>query len=122
MAKFGHIHNHDTFTPQFSDKLTTEQRKQASHIITMIMEKRCGKVKARAYADGRKQRKCFKREDVSSPTIQQEILIMSMIIDAKEGKNVAIADVVGAYLLAQMNDYVLVKVTGKQTCRDHMHY
>ena len=38
---------------------------------------------------------------------------MSLIIDAREGRDVAIADVVGAYLLANMKDYVLVKLTGK---------
>ena len=36
-----------------------------------------------------------------------------MMIDAKEGRDVVTADIVGAYLLAQMNDYVLVKLTGK---------
>ena len=79
----------------------------------MIKEKRCGKIKARACADGRKHRKHLKKDDVSSPTVQQESLIISMMIDAKEGRDVATADIVGAYLLAQMNDYVLVKLTGK---------
>ena len=36
-----------------------------------------------------------------------------MMIDAKEGRDVATADTVGAYLLAQINHYVLVKLTGK---------
>ena len=30
-----------------------------------------------------------------------------------EGRDVAIADVMGAYMLATMNDYVLIKLTGK---------
>ena len=38
---------------------------------------------------------------------------MSLIIDAKKGRDVAVADVVGAYILANMRDYVLVKLTGK---------
>ena len=36
-----------------------------------------------------------------------------MIIDAKENRDVAIADVVSAYLLATMDDYVLVKIIGR---------
>ena len=36
-----------------------------------------------------------------------------MTIDAKEKWNVAIADVVGAYLLADMSDYVLIRLTGE---------
>ena len=42
-----------------------------------------------------------------------EILILSLIIDAKEGRDVATAEVVGVYLLANIKDYVLVKLTGK---------
>ena len=38
---------------------------------------------------------------------------MSLLIDAKEGRDVEIADVVGAYLLVNMKDYVLIKLTGK---------
>ena len=79
----------------------------------MIKEKRFGKIKVRACVDGRRQRRYINKEDVASPTVQQESLILSMIIDARENRDVAIADVVGAYLLASMDDYVLVKVTGR---------
>ena len=37
---------------------------------------------------------------------------MSLLIDTKEGRNVATADVVGVYLLANMKDYVLLRLTG----------
>ena len=79
----------------------------------MIKEKRSGDIKARACANGRKQRRYLSKEEVASPTIQLESLIMSLIIDAKKGEDVAIADIVCIYLLANMQDYVLVKLTGK---------
>ena len=62
--------------------------------------------------DGIKQRSTIPREDATSPNIQLESLIMSLLIDAKEGRDVAIFDVVGAYLLAEMKDNVIVKLTG----------
>ena len=80
----------------------------------MIKEKRDGKIKAKACADGRKQRKYISKDEVSSSTIQLESLILSLIIDVHEGRDVAIADVVGAYLKAKMEDYVLVKLVGKE--------
>ena len=113
LKEFGQLHKYDTFDPQRIDKLTPKQKREALNIITMIKEKRSGTIKARACADGRDQRRYIAKEDVASPTIQLESLIMSMIIDAKEGRDVAVADVVGAYLLANMKDYVLVKLTGK---------
>ena len=108
LREFGQIHKHDTFIPQLSKNLTNEQRKEALHLITMIKEKRCGKIKARACVDGRRQRRYINKEDVASPTIQQESLILSLIVDTREKRDVAIADVVGAYLLEMMGNYVLV--------------
>ena len=62
LSEFGQIHKHDTFIPQYANKLTFEQRKEALQLITMIRERRCGKVKARACADGRKQRRYIKKK------------------------------------------------------------
>jgi hypothetical protein len=38
--------------------------------------------------------------------------MLSLIVDVFEGRDVATADVVGAYLLADMDDFVLLKLTG----------
>ena len=43
--------------------------------------------------------------------MQLESIIMSLMVDAREGRDIAIVDVVGAYLLASMEDYVVVKIT-----------
>ena len=114
LSEFGQIHKHDTFEPLDIDSISKEVKKEALNLITMIKEKRCGKIKARACADGRKQRRYIDKSEVASPTIQLESLILSLMIDAREGRDVAIADVVGAYLLAHMGDYVVVKITGKE--------
>ena len=45
--------------------------------------------------------------------IQLEMLTLSLLIDAKENRDGAIVDVVGAYLLADMKDHVIVKLSGK---------
>ena len=52
------------------------------------------------------------KEESSSPTIQLESLMMSLMIDAKENRDVTTADIVGAYLLAEMQDKVIVKLKG----------
>ena len=41
-----------------------------------------------------------------------ESLLMSLIIDAREDRNIATADVVRVYLLTTMEDYVLLRLTG----------
>ncbi len=39
--------------------------------------------------------------------------MLTLLIDAQERRDVATTDVVGAYLMADMNDFVLVKLTGE---------
>ena len=63
--------------------------------------------------DRRKQRKYIAKEDVALPAIQLESIILSLIINAKETRDVDIADGVSTYLLEDMEDYMLVKLTGK---------
>ena len=38
---------------------------------------------------------------------------MSLLVDAKEVRDVAISDAVRAYLLAEMKDHVVLKLTGE---------
>lgn len=47
---------------------------------------------------------------MASPTIQLNSPLLTLIIDAHECRDVATADVVGAYLMADINDFVLVKI------------
>jgi len=84
--------------------LTTQQKVDALNLITFMKLKRSGKLKTRACADGRKQRKYISKEEVSSPTVQLESLLLSLLIDASENRSVATTDIVGAYLMAKMDD------------------
>ena len=50
---------------------------------------------------------------MSSPTVQLDSIIITLAIDAKEGRDVATADVTGAYLKTEMTNQVIVKVEGE---------
>ena len=49
------LHNMATFIPVHAHELTREQRKQALASLMFMKEKRCGRVKSRARANGSKQ-------------------------------------------------------------------
>ena len=67
----------------------------------MIKEKRDGSIKGRTCADGSKQRKYLSEfESVAFPTLSLEALILMLLIDIFEGRDVAIFDIPGAYLHA----------------------
>ena len=89
--------------PQDPTKLTSQEKREALEAINLIKEKRCGKLKARTCANGARQRRFVKDgDDFSSPTASLEAILSTMIIDSYEERDVAIADILGAYLYAEM--------------------
>ena len=88
--------------------------------ITLVKEKRSGIIKGRTVADGRGQRDYINREDATSPTVSVEGLLISVAIDAKEHRNVATADIVGAYLHADMDDEDTVNMVYEGDMVDYM--
>ena len=77
-----------------------------------LKKKRDGIIKGRGCADGRKQREYTSREDASSPTVAIESLLLSCVINAKEARDVATADIPGAFMQADMDDVVHMKLEG----------
>jgi hypothetical protein len=110
--EFLQLHDLGVFEGQHANKLSRKQKRAALRAISMIKEKRCGKIKGRTVADGRPQRTMYTKEETSSPTVSTDALMMSIMIDAKEGRDVATADVAGAYLHAELDDFTLLKVEG----------
>ena len=64
-------------------------------------------------ADGSVQLTSYDKSQTASPTVGTDALLLSILIDAHEGRDVATADVAGAYLKAYMDDLVLMKFTGE---------
>jgi len=69
-------------------------------------------VEGRTIADGRKQRPLFEKHDTSSPAQSLEGYIASLVIDAMEERDIATIDVAGAFLKADMPDFVLLRLHG----------
>ena len=82
--------------PKHRDDLSTDDRHQALNYLMYLKQKRCGRIKARGCADGRKQRVYKGKDETSSPTVSTKALFLSCIIDAQEGRQVATVDIPGA--------------------------
>ena len=62
------------------------------------------KLKARLAAGGNMQdRSMYQANDISSPTVKQESVLMIAAIAAQEKRNVGTVDITGAYLNADMS-------------------
>ena len=102
--------------PIAHDDLTKKEKREALEAISLLKEKRDGKIKCRTCANGKKQRRYVKdTDDWSSPTASLEAILSTLLIDVIEGRSVTIADIPGAYLHADMpkDRTLLLKLTNE---------
>ena len=107
------LHERKALLPLRKEDMSFEQRKKALRYLMFLKEKRDGTIKARGCADGRSQREYTTKSDTSSPTVSLEAMMISCAIDAKENRHVAIADIPGAFLHADMDEEVYMLLEGK---------
>ena len=112
MKEYSQLDDLDVFEPMEARHLTKEQMAKALRSITVVKEKRCGRIKGRTVADGRDQRPYTTKEESSSPTVATDSLLLSLLMDVIEGRHVVTADIAGAFLKATMTEFVLVKIEG----------
>ena len=54
----------------------------------------------------------MKKDDVTSPAIHLESLILSMIIDGHERRDVATCDIAGSFLIPDIDSFTVIKLDG----------
>jgi hypothetical protein len=109
------LHDRTVMAAKKPKDLTAQQKKDALEYLMFLKRKRCGTVKGRGCADGRKQRAYISKADAASPTVATESVFLTAVIDAVEGREVAVVDVPGAFMQADMDELVHVRFTGKMT-------
>jgi hypothetical protein len=87
--EFSQLHDLTVFRAQDAKGLTKAQKKAALLAINVIKEKRCGKIEGRTVADGRAQRNLYTKDEIASATVATDALLLSILIDAKEHRDVA---------------------------------
>ena len=114
LGELTQLHLRNAFKPRYASELTSIEKKKALGTIVLIEEKRDGRVKGRAVADGRKQRGDIPKEDAASPTTSLEAIILTSMIEAQENRDVVVADIPNAFIQTDMEgDTVFMKLTGK---------
>ena len=111
------LHDRGVMIPVHKKNLTPDQRREALAYLMFLKRKRCGKVKGRGCADGRKQRAYITREESTAPTVSTEAVFLTAVIDALESREVAVLDVPGAFMQADIDELVHVRFTGKMVSK-----
>ena len=92
--------------------LTITQKREALGYLMFLKRKHNGKIKARGCADGRPQRAYIPQEDARAPTVSTEAVFMTAVIDAMENRTVAVVDIPGAFMQADMDPGVYMRIDG----------
>jgi len=111
------LHWRDTYRPMHWHSLTKKQKDQILESHIFVEQKRDGTIKARKVIGGDKQRDYMTKEDVSSPTVAAEAVMLTCVIDAQEGRDVAVVDIPNAFAQTIVSDEdkehrVIVRIRG----------
>jgi hypothetical protein len=68
------------------------------------------RIKARSCANRSKQREHITKEEAAVPTVALESVFITTAIDAKEHRKVVTIDIPGAFLHANNEDYIIMKI------------
>ena len=98
--------------------LTPSEKNKAQVGLMFLTEKRDKSIKGRLVYNGKPTREYLDREDTASPTAALESIMLTAIVDAKEERDVMMADLPNAFIqteLLEMKDgdkKMIMKITG----------
>jgi hypothetical protein len=98
------LHWQNSFKPMHWKTLTAKQRKQVLESHIFVERKRDGVLKAQTVAGGNKQHGYILKEDANSPTVSNEAVMLTCVIDADENRDVAIVDIPNAFVQTVVED------------------
>ena len=107
-------HDMETYYPVDPSKLSEKERRGAIEALMTLVQKRCGRIKARGCARGDMQRKSptYKKEGTTAPTVHNDSVMITLAIDAHKGRDVMTIDCLGAFIKAMANDPVIMRLHG----------
>ena len=107
------IHERNAVKPVYWDDLSPEERKEVIDSLLSIEEKRNLDIKGRCVACGDQQKQFTDKEEVSSPTVNTPSVFLTAVIEAKEERNVRVHDVPNAFVQADNDEKVIMKLKRK---------
>ncbi len=109
------LHWRKTFVSRQMLELTAEQQTKILQSHMFIGQKRTGETKARMVAGGNTQWGHMTKEELSSPTVSTKAVLLTSIVDAHKGRDVAVIDIPNAFIQIRVHDAkdcVIVCITG----------
>ena len=111
------LHDRVVFEPISLQDMEPMELKRALESLMFLTEKRDGRIKARACANGSTQRDYIDRDDAASPTAATDSILITGVIDAIQGRDVMTADIPNAFVQTNIDEKkvghrVIMKIRG----------
>ena len=100
---------------QQKKNLTYEYKKVSFNYLIYLKEDRCGKIKSRNCAIGRKQSLYESKDGVTSPIMAIESIFPTITIDTEEHRYIIVYNILGAYLYEDIHEEKIVHFEEKMT-------
>jgi hypothetical protein len=88
----------NSYKPMHWHELTQAQKEHILESHIFVEEMQDGKIKARKVVGGNKQQDYIMKEDVSSPTVSAEAVMLTCVIDALKDQDIAIINIPSAFV------------------------
>ncbi len=98
------LHWCNLYKPMHWHELTQAQKEHILESLIFVKEKQDGKIKARKVVGGNKQWDYITKEDVSSPTVSAEAVMLPCVIDALEDWDIAVINIPNAFIQTVVKD------------------
>ena len=89
------------------------QKRKTLESILFLEQKKTGKIKGCMCANGSKQREDLAKGETTSPTVMTDAIIITSMVDAHEGRDIAMIDFPGAFLYPETDDIVHMVIRGR---------
>jgi hypothetical protein len=111
------LHWYDSYKPKHWHELTKKQKEQILESHNFVEQKQDGLIKAQKVIDGNKQQDCITKEDVSSPMVTAEAVMLTCIIDTQEDKDIVVVDIPNVFVQTVVDEEdaehrVIVRIKG----------
>ena len=112
------LHDRVVFKPIIVSELTEQEKRRAMESLIFLVEKRDGTINGRTCANGSTEREYVDRDEAASPTAMTESIIITGVIDAKQGRDVMTADIPNAFVQTdidkkkEIGERIIMKIRG----------
>ena len=109
-------HDHRATKPKRDMDLMPQQKHEALAYLIFLKHKCCRKIKGYSCADGHKQCAYTTKSDAHSPMVSTETGFLTTVIDTMERRTMAVVDMPGGLMQADIDKLVHIHLTGEMMC------